>query len=583
MHPSIMAWLKPNSLDWAGYGWLAAIVSLVLAAMFLFRVFVIRPRNQRAREERYRHWWGRAQPREREFALYRLMLALRGDAADGIDEQTCADLDLDLVFSTIDRSCTSIGELELYRLLRTPSQESAPLADRDRLISLFETDSALRERLYFALTRLGRTAHVEGLIEILWGTLPAGSPWTLLYSALALAACLAVSSAVLLSASGQPANWLYALCLLIFIGHSLIHYAIRPQFDDRIRVLNYVSAMVACARAINGLSAPELAESAAALRDHAAALAGIRLSPVDTHSANPVANDVLGLANEYFSIFFLIEVRALYRCLRIIRAERAHLQALACALGHLDAMLSVASYRTSLPSYSKPTFAAETTCLVVEDAVHPLLPSAVPNSLRLVAKGCLITGPNMAGKTTFLRAIGILAIMAQSVATCRAKSYRGSFFRVMSSLETQDDLLAGRSYYLAEAARLLAMIRGSRQPVPALLLVDEILRGTNTKERLIVSREILAHLSQQRALVLAATHDVDLVESLGQAYDGYYFDVSASGNELSFDYTLHAGTSRARTAIALLECLEFPAEIIENSRRRYDAASGDGNTDHPSP
>src|SRR5262249_37566648 len=107
------------------------------------------------------------------------------------------------------------------------------------------------------------------------------------------------------------------------------------------------------------------------------------------------------------------------------------------------------------------------------------------------------------------------------------------------------------------------------ETAPTLILIDEILRGTNTTERLIVSEEILAYFSKRNALVIAATHDLELVDKLSGIYESFHFDVTASGDDLNFDYRLRPGTATSQTAIALLEHLKFPPEITANSRRRY--------------
>jgi DNA mismatch repair ATPase MutS len=157
---------------------------------------------------------------------------------------------------------------------------------------------------------------------------------------------------------------------------------------------------------------------------------------------------------------------------------------------------------------------------------------------------------------------------AQTVFTCPAKRYRACFFRVLTSLSLRDDLLQGKSYYLVEADRLLSMIRSSEGDIPALCLIDEILRGTNTAERVAASIEILQFLAQRNALVVAATHDLDLVASVSNTYDSYYFEVVVDATDIQFDYKLRPEKTYARTAIALLEVLQYPTAIVENARRR---------------
>ena len=278
--------------------------------------------------------------------------------------------------------------------------------------------------------------------------------------------------------------------------------------------------------------------------------------------------DFVSIAQEYFSILFLNETRAFHRILAHMESHRNDLHELFDTLGEIDALQAIASFRDGLPYYCKPTFISLPPSIDLHDVFHPLLQSPVPNSISLVDRDCIITGSNMSGKSTFLRTLGVSTVLAQTVLTCPAKRYRACFFRVLTSLSLRDDLLQGKSYYLVEADRLLSMIRSSEGDIPTLCLIDEILRGTNTAERVAASIEILLFLAQQNALVVAATHDLDLVASVSNTYDSYYFDVIVDVTDVQFDYKLHPGKTYARTAISLLEVLQYPTAIVENARRR---------------
>ena len=174
----------------------------------------------------------------------------------------------------------------------------------------------------------------------------------------------------------------------------------------------------------------------------------------------------------------------------------------------------------------------------------------------------------MSGKSTFLRTLGVCAVLAQSAYTCPAKTYRGSIFRIVSSVSLVDDLMQGKSFYFVEAERLLAMIRSSQGTAPVLCMVDELLRGTNSTERLAASEEILSYLAKNNAVVVAATHDVELVDHLDELYVNYHFNDSVDTSGLNFDYQLRPGRATSTNAINLLEHLNFPDEIVENARRK---------------
>ena len=152
---------------------------------------------------------------------------------------------------------------------------------------------------------------------------------------------------------------------------------------------------------------------------------------------------------------------------------------------------------------------------------HPLLPEAVPNSIELAPpRGVLITGSNMSGKSTFLRTVGVNAILAQTINTCLATSYSAPVFSVRSLIGRSDDLTAGRSYYRDEVEAVLSLVRASRGSRPHLFLFDELFRGTSTIERIAAAEATLAELvhgdgrTPSPHIVIAATHDRELVALL---------------------------------------------------------------------
>jgi DNA mismatch repair ATPase MutS len=173
----------------------------------------------------------------------------------------------------------------------------------------------------------------------------------------------------------------------------------------------------------------------------------------------------------------------------------------------------------------------------------------------------------MSGKSILLRVVGINALFAQTILTCTARRYRATPLRIVSSMRVGDALLEGKSRYLAEAERLLVLVRLADAGRPSLCLIDELLSGTNTTERLAASRAILDHLARHGMLVLAATHDLELTEHLASHCDGYYLSDDSARDDLRFDYRLQRGVATTRNAIQLLERLGYPDEVLADARK----------------
>ena len=164
--------------------------------------------------------------------------------------------------------------------------------------------------------------------------------------------------------------------------------------------------------------------------------------------------------------------------------------------------------------------------------------------------------------------MGINAVLAQSVFTCSAAAYRGALFRVITSISQTDNLMEGKSRYAVEAERLLAMIRSSEGTTPTLCIIDEVLCGTNSRERLAASEEILQYLAKSNAIVVTATHDVELVDRLARSYACCHFSDYVDDGGLHFDYLLRTGKATTTNAIRLLEYLSYPSEIVVNARSK---------------
>jgi DNA mismatch repair ATPase MutS len=241
------------------------------------------------------------------------------------------------------------------------------------------------------------------------------------------------------------------------------------------------------------------------------------------------------------------------------------------AVGELDALLAAASFVSSHMDVCAPRFCDQRNRWAVTAIRHPLLPEAIANDFDFDPGPALITGSNMSGKTTFLKTLGVNAVLAQTLGLVFARSYTMPILVVRTSIGRADNLIEGRSYYLAEveSVRRLVEVRDA-EPIH-LLLADELFRGTNPDERIAAASEVLRHLAATRHLVLAATHDLELVELLAHRYRSFHFSETVAEHGLRFDYRLRPGPCRTRNAIALLEHAGYPAELVRRARAAAEA------------
>ncbi len=203
-----------------------------------------------------------------------------------------------------------------------------------------------------------------------------------------------------------------------------------------------------------------------------------------------------GGALQFISAPFLLEETAYYKMTSLLQDKEDHIFELYRVVGKIEAYISIASFiKGNDDKISKPIFTEEVN-ITIEDGIHPLIDEPVPNSITFKKRGIVLTGTNMAGKSTFLRMMGTNMILAQCFNIVLAKRYEASFFNIVSSINPSDDVNEGKSYFMAEAEGLLRIIKALENDLPVFCPIDEIFRGTNPIERIAASAEILKYIKK---------------------------------------------------------------------------------------
>jgi len=274
---------------------------------------------------------------------------------------------------------------------------------------------------------------------------------------------------------------------------------------------------------------------------------------------------------EPLSVLFLLEESAYYSISDKIREEKQILLDLYYLVGEIEALISISGYEHDLrEQYVRPVFTKNITLNIV-DGIHPLIDNAIANSINIKSGGIVLTGTNMAGKSTFLRMLGVNIILAQSFYFVLAKEYQAPFFNIVSSISPSDDITKGKSFFMAEVESILRIIKALENDVPVFCPIDEIFRGTNPIERIAMSAEILTYINHGKSISIVATHDRELVDILKENYEFYYFSEKVDTNKgLSFDYKIKKGISQTRNAIKLLEYMCYPKEITDKAYKRAE-------------
>jgi MutS domain V len=238
------------------------------------------------------------------------------------------------------------------------------------------------------------------------------------------------------------------------------------------------------------------------------------------------------------------------------------------AAAEIEALLALAIFTSEHPDYVFPSFALQGPYLEAEDLAHPLVEGhAVGNDVRLgkvpgdAGPGLrliIISGPNMAGKSTFTRSVGVNALLAQAGAPVRARRMVLSELQVAASICILDSLQGGLSRFYAEITRIKQIYDLTGRDLPVLFLLDELLSGTNSHDRRVGTQSIVRGLMRHRAVGIVTTHDLALtaiVDTLnGQAANYHFGDTFAQG-KLSFDYRLSPGIAETTNALQLMQSI----------------------------
>lgn len=232
------------------------------------------------------------------------------------------------------------------------------------------------------------------------------------------------------------------------------------------------------------------------------------------------------------------------------------------AVADLEALLSLASFAYERPSYSWPQLDDAAPFVEATSLGHPLIPDErrVDNDVAIgAAPGLLIvSGSNMSGKSTMMRALGVNVVLALSGAPVCAASMRLSALRIGASIRINDSLAAGQSKFYAEILRLRQIVDLAGEGPGVLFLLDEVLHGTNSHDRLIGARAVIRTLVARGAIGLVSTHDLALAkmaDELGAAARNVHFEDHMEGDRMVFDYRMRDGVVTRSNALALMKAV----------------------------
>lgn len=497
--------------------------------------------------------WGNSIYKERDFGLISTYHNLvKKNLSNFVNETTWSDLNMNELFSIMDRTATPIGSQYLFHILHK-YDSPGKLKGRSQRIQNFIQNQNLRENILLILKKLDRKKSFY-IANLLYSKLPDRPNFYYVFYFLSALAIILIPMAFI-----YPQMILYSF--FVITVNLIVEHIFGKKADFYISDLSLLSTMLR-----NGVQLAKLESDLEQIvllkaKRHISEglLKKIGWLTIDKNRLD----DLSAMLVEYLNHFFLFNLVAFVRSIHFLNQYQTGLRDIFQSMASLDAEIAVSSYLYENENYCIPSF-NQSNIIEFTDVYHPLLENPVSNTILLKDNSCLITGSNMAGKTTFIKTIGINVILAQSLFFSHAQKAEIPHLYVYSTIKRSDDIAEHKSYYFKEIEAILDFIQLEKKSTKFLFLIDEIFRGTNTIERISAATSVLKYLAKNN-FIMVTTHDIELQDTLKENFKMFHFSEQVTNGNFYFDYRLKKGPCSSRNAIKLLELKGYPKTITEEA------------------
>ncbi|MBQ6416867.1 MAG: hypothetical protein IJJ65_11535 [Butyrivibrio sp.] len=487
-----------------------------------------------------------------------------------IDDTTWNDLNMDGVFARMNYCLSATGEEYLYHMLRTPLLDD-DFDSLEKKVSFLQKNEDARISLQLIFSKIGRNIRYS-IYDYIDYLKDAGKfsnrEHYLMLVLMALSICVCFFNFSI---------GFVAFVILVVIN--LIRYfAVKGDIEPYLASYRYILRVIRSVSFFEKVNIPELEDDISALKKAASGLKGfskgsyILMSQSRMNSGGNPAELIL----DYIRIATHIDLIKFNQMYKEISLHRDDLDTILIITGRIEAYISIACFRESFKgSFCIPEFEGDR--YDAKELIHPLIQNAVANDIT-TKEGILITGSNASGKSTFLKTCAINTVLAQSIHTVLGKEYKAPLFEIYSSMALNDNIFEGDSYYIVEIKSIKRILdAAAKSGNRVLCFVDEVLRGTNTIERIAASTEILKTFVKRNVTCFAATHDIELTSLLKDSLGIYHFEGNVTDNDVHFDYKMKSGPATNRNAIKLLGVLGYDEAIVDNAQALADKFLATGN------
>lgn len=553
-----------------------AAVMAVLLAIFMLKGYLDDRNGKRLFVEKIRNSYGKLPDKEYKPEMYEAIIKYykKHQHKGQIDDITWNDLDMDRIYKMMNHTFSSAGAEYLYYTLRTPKTKQDEFVKMEEQIQYFMKHSEERLTLQKLFAELGTTGKYS-LYDYLDYLGNLGKRSNQKHYIADLCILLAILSCFLIPSYGM------VLLVLVIIWNISSYLKDKKDIEPYIISLSYIMRLLHISDKLQKTKIEAISEEKKELHAYRNKFNQFTrnsfLVMADTSSSgNPL--DIIFI---YLKMIFHVDLIKFNHMLADVRNYTEEIDRMLTIIGYMETVISIGAFRASMETYCIPEFMQENeqrNVIETKQIFHPLITNPVKNDIS-ARRGVLLTGSNASGKSTFLKTIAVNAILAQTIHCVLADYYKAPFFRIYSSMALRDDLSGGDSYYIVEIKALRRVLDAAEEPSqqPILCFVDEVLRGTNTVERIAASTQILKSLARGNVMCFAATHDIELTHLLEKEFDNYHFKEEIKDGDVLFSYKLLEGRSTTRNAIQLLGIMGYDAQIIREAETMAAKFLSDGN------
>lgn len=519
------------------------LLLIAFSAIIFIYNYYIKKRNEKILRDEIRENFGKIHSKKFKGKIDGIHKRLGGN----VTEITAADLNFDKIIEKMNHNMTKIGLEYFYYRLRDLILDKDELIKIQKNIKSYENKKEKLQEIQFQLGKIGYFK--EDVLNLIEEEVKVEKELEIAAKIFSFTAVYILILFIFLRA--QAVLFIFTLLGINTYIYKKFNEITLGKLESLVRLKSILFVAERLTNNKEEIFTEELQELENILRD----LAPLKKTLKSFGFFTGIAE--MDFAETYKNVLFLSEARSFSNSQKYFKKYGEEIHKLYYLIGKIDCEIGIISitkaYKTNYADFGEK--------ISGKNLYNPLIKDPVANDLDL-EKSIILTGSNASGKSTYLRTIGINFVFALSFGIFFGESFEIKAMKIKSAIDISDSIMENLSYFMAESKAIGEMIEDDEEKI---ILLDEIFRGTNTIDRIASATATLKYLAKNNHVV-AATHDIELTILLKDLYKNKHFEEKIEDGDIKFDYLLKDGPATSRNAIAILDNLSYPREIIKEAK-----------------